>query len=97
MDLESVQAAAEQHAQATVSKDFDTAGSVLTDTAKAKAGDVMAAMPKPLTGFQIDAVDAQGQEYVAAIRYVGEDAQAVVLSRWAEIDGRPMITDLQVQ
>lgn len=97
MDQQSVREAAEQHAQATVSKDYNTAGSVLTEEARAKAGEVMGQMPKSLNSFQIDGVDAVGQECIAAIRYVGDDKETVVLSRWADIDGRPMIVDLQVQ
>jgi hypothetical protein len=96
MEEETVRRHAEAHAEATVAGDLKSAGSDLTQDALPAAGAVMKQMPKSLTGSAIDSVRAEGSEYVVLIRYSGEDSDAVVESRWAELDGRPRIVDLKV-
>lgn len=96
MDEQTVRDAATQHAEATVAKDFKTAGATLTKPAMAQAGDVMKAMPGDLSGCEIASVTSEGDEMVVAIVYRGAEGETTVQSRWAEVDGRPMITDLQV-
>lgn len=96
MDEATVRAAAEEHANATVAKDFKVAGSTLSEPARAQAGDVMKAMPGELTGCAITGVVPAGDETVVTIAYKGEKGETTVESRWAEIDGRPMIVNLTV-
>lgn len=96
MDETAVRAAAEQHAQATVAKDFKTAGSTLTPEAMAQAGGVMKAMPGELTGCSITGVESTDAETVVTIAYRGDSGETTVRSTWADVDGRPMITDLTV-
>jgi hypothetical protein len=96
MDEATVRAAAEEHANATVAKDFKTAGSTLTAEAAAQAGEVMKAMPGELTGCSIKDVSTSGDETVVTITYRGESGETTVESRWADREGRPMITNLAV-
>ena len=96
MDEATVRAAAEEHANATVAKDFKTAGSTLTKEAMAQAGDVMKAMPGDLNGCEIIAVETSGEQTIVTIAYRGSEGETTVESRWAEVDGRPMITNLSV-
>lgn len=96
MDEAAVRAAATEHAQATVAKDFKTAGSTLTPDAMAQAGDVMKAMPGELDGCEISAVESDGDKTVVTIVYRGGEGEASVRSTWADVEGRPMITDLQI-
>jgi len=96
MDDASVRAAAEEHAHATVQKDFKVAGATLTEPARAQAGDVMKAMPGELSGYEIRGVNAAGEETVVTIAYQGENGEALVESRWADVDGRPMVVNLSV-
>lgn len=96
MDDAAVRAAAEEHAQATVAKDFKTAGSTLTPEAMAQTGGVMKAMPGELTGCAITGVESSDAGTVVTIAYRGDSGETTVRSTWAEIDGRPMITDLTV-
>jgi hypothetical protein len=96
MDEATVRAAAEEHANATVAKDFKTAGSTLTKEAGAQAGDVMKAMPGELTGCAIKDVSTAGDEVIVTITYRGAEGETTVESRWGEVDGRPMITNLAV-
>ncbi len=96
MDEETVRQHAEAHGRATVEGDLRAAGSDLTKDALPAAGDVMKKMPESLSSSAIDSVTSDGDEYVVLIRYSGEDADAVVESRWAERDGRPKIVDLKV-
>lgn len=95
MDEQAVRDAATQHAEATVAKDFKTAGATLTKPAMAQAGDVMKAMPGELSGCEIASVTSEGDEMVVAIVYKGSEGEKTVKSRWTEVEGRPMITDLQ--
>lgn len=96
MDEASVRAAAEEHANATVQKDFKVAGATLTEAARAQAGGVMKAMPGELNGYEITGVNAAGEETLVTITYKGSDGEALVESRWADVDGRPMIVNLSV-
>ena len=96
MDEASVRAAATEHAEATVAGDFKTAGSTLTKDAMAQAPAVMKAMPGPLEGCEIRGVEQTGDEYVVAIAYLAQEGATVVQSHWSEVDGRPMITALEV-
>ena len=96
MDEDTVRRHAEAHGRATVEGDLRAAGSDLTKDALPAAGEVMKKMPASLSGSAIDGVSSEGDEYVVRIRYSGEGGDAVVESRWAELDGRPKIVDLKV-
>jgi hypothetical protein len=96
MDEATVRAAAEEHAKATVAKDLKTAGSTLTPEAMAQAGGVMKAMPGELTDCDITGIEATDDRMVVTIAYRGDSGQTTVRSTWADVDGRPMITDLTV-
>jgi hypothetical protein len=97
MDESAVRTAAEEHANATVQKEFKVAGSTLSEPARAQAGDVMKAMPGQLTSYEITGVTSSGDETVVLIAYRGDDGEATVESRWADVEGRPMIVNLAVQ
>lgn len=92
-----VRAEAERHANATVAGDFRTAGASLTEAARAQAGAVMKAMPGTLSACEITSTK-EGPEgnWLVDIRYTGESGDAVVRSTWAQIEGRLMITGLEV-
>jgi hypothetical protein len=96
MDDAAVRTAAEEHAHATVQKDFKVAGATLTEVARGQAGGVMKAMPGELSGYEITGVNPAGEETVVTIAYRGDGGEALVESRWAEVDGRPMIVNLSV-
>ena len=96
MDEATVRASAEGHANATVAKDFKTAGSTLTKEAMAQTGDVMKAMPGELTGCSIKDVSSRGDNVIVTITYQGTEGETSVESTWAEIDGHPMVTNLAV-
>jgi hypothetical protein len=96
MDENSVREHAEAHAQAVVQGDLGKAAADLTDEVKQSAPEVMKQLPRPATSASIEAVTAEGDEFVAHIKYSGENASATVASRWAEQSGRPMITRLDI-
>ena len=96
MDTTEVRSEAERHANATVAGDFKTAGASLTETAMGQAGGVMKAMPGKLTAYEIASVTEEGDGCVADIRYTGENGNVTVRSTWAEVDGAPKITNLEV-
>ena len=96
MDETTVREAAETHARATVERDYETAGSYLSDEAKTSAGDVMKQMPRPLTSSEVVAVESVGDSMTCRIRYAGDDGATIVDSRWNEVDGRPTIVGLDV-
>ena len=96
MEEATVRAAAETHAQATVERDYETAGSYLTDEMKASAGEIMRALPRPLTSAEVVAVEGGSDTVTCLIRYAGDEAATTVASRWREIDGEPKIVALEI-
>ncbi len=96
MDEATVREAAETHAQATVARDYGTAGSYLSKEMMAAAGDVMKQMPGRLTGAEVLTADAADDGFSCRIRYTGEGGSATVESRWQEVDGEPKIVGLDV-
>jgi uracil DNA glycosylase superfamily protein len=96
MDETTVREAAETHARATVERDYETAGSYLSEDMKTAAGEVMRAMPRPLTGSEVLSVEESGGSYTARIRYTGDEGATTVDSRWAEVDGSPTIVGLEI-
>lgn len=96
MEEETVRQHAESHGRATVAGDLKGAGSDLDRSAYGAAGEVMKKMPGQLSGSEITAMRAEGDEWVVSILYRGDDRSATVESRWAERDGVPKIVDLKV-
>ena len=87
MDETTVREAAETHAQATVDRDFGTAGSYLSKETMASAGEVMKQMPGHLTGAEVLTAEAAEDGYSCQIRYTGEEGSTTVESRWQEVEG----------
>ena len=96
MDETTVREAAETHARATVERDYETAGSYLSEEMKAAVGEVMRAMPRPLTGAEVLSVEPSDGTYTARIRYSGDEGATTVDSGWEDVDGRPTIVSLAV-
>jgi hypothetical protein len=96
MDEQTVREAAETHAQATVERDYGTAGSYLSKEMMGQAGEVMQAMPKPLTASEIVSVEESGGAFTARILYSGDEGATTVDSRWEDVDGSPTIVGLEV-
>ena len=97
MDETTVREAAETHAQATVERDYWTAGGYLSEDVMAQAGEVMQAMPRPLTASEVVSV-GRGRRGVhgARIRYSGDEGATTVDSRWEDVGGGPTIVGLEV-
>ena len=95
MDATTVRRHAEAHAAAMAGGDLLRAGDDLTSETQARARDVMREFPRPIAAAEVISVeDAGGGEYVAPIRYSGQEREVTVESRWAEQDGRPKIVEL---
>jgi hypothetical protein len=95
VDESTVREHAEAHGQAMAGGDLNRAAQDLTDDARAQAGPVMKSLPRPITGAEILDVRTDADEVVVNILYSGADSKATVESRWAEVDGKPMIVGLQ--
>lgn len=96
MDEGVVRRHAQEHGQAMVAGDLRRAASDLTESGRAGAGAVMAALPKKIDAAEVVALEPSGQTYIARIRYQGEGRAVEVESVWQEHDGRPMITELRL-
>ncbi len=96
VDEETVRGRAADHGNAVVAGDIRKAGTDLTPAAMAKAGAVMAKLPKPATSAEVVSVETSGDNVVARILYRGSDSETTVASTWGEQEGRPMIVDLEV-
>lgn len=96
MDETSVRESAQDHGDGVVAGDLQRAGAHLTRDAGAKAQDVMRQLPRQIESAQVVRIDAEGEEYVAVIRYSGEGRSVDVASRWAQRGDRAKIVDLRV-
>jgi hypothetical protein len=96
MNEDDVRKHAEAHGEAMLAGDIRRAGDDLTDEAKAGAGPVMSALPRPITAAEVQSVSGTGDEYVVRICYSGADKEVVVQSRWGEHEGRPMIVGAEI-
>lgn len=96
MEERTIKERAAAHGEATVANDMRKAGDDLTTDAMKQAPDVMKAMPGELSGCEVTKVEADGDDYVATIRYTGDAGSTDVASRWSEVDGEPKITNLEV-
>jgi hypothetical protein len=94
MDEALVRKHAEAHASAMVDGDLRRAASDLAPEAQREAGSVMKKMPDPIHSAQIQEVTTDRGSTMTRILYAGTDAQLVVLARWEEREGRPMIVSL---
>ena len=95
MDESVVREHAQAHGQAMVDGDMQRAGSDLTKAAMGEAGEVMKAMPRPITAADVQSVESRGDSFEVVIRYSGTgDESALVRSVWADEGGRPKITGL---
>ena len=97
MDETTVREAAETHAQATVERDYSTAGSYLSKEMQASAGEVMQEMPRPLTGSEV----VSTWRPRTARRRPGSATRArrvrrPCTPRWEDVDGKPTIVGLDV-
>ena len=96
MDEAQIREHAEGHGQAVVAGDLRRAGADLTKEVMEQAGEVMKSIPAPAKSAEVTEVRQEGDDFVAAILYTGDDKSTTVESRWADRDGRPMITNLTV-
>lgn len=96
MDESEVRESAEAHAHAIVAGDIGGAVRYLTDRAKAQGGDVMKAMPSPLTGAEVTSIESSDDDFLVQIRYAGKSDELVVESRWIEQEGKSVADDLKV-
>ncbi len=94
MEDSTVRARAEAHSQAMVAGDLPRAASDLSAEAMEGVGPVMRAMPRPVTGAEVLTTETDGDAIVCKIRYSGDDDEALVASRWEDVDGELKIVEL---
>ena len=75
--------------------DVNRAAQDLTEDARVQAGPVMKALPRPITSAEVLDVRTDAEVVVVNILYSGTDSKATIESRWADVDGKPMIVGLQ--
>ena len=95
MDESTIRERAQAHGDAVKAGDMNRAGSDLTKEGMAAAPAVMKTMPRPITSVEVTKVEQDGDDFLAQIRYAGDDSENVVESRWSERDGTPKIVDLK--
>jgi hypothetical protein len=97
MDERVVRELAERHGRAVVSGELAVAGAALSEQVRPKAPSVMKRLPSPLSVAEVTSVEPATEGYVALIRYAGDEESVVVRSTWAEVEGRPLIVELEVE
>jgi hypothetical protein len=97
MDESAVREHAERHGRALVTGELAVAGADLSEQVKPKASSVMKRLPAPLSVAEVISVEPASEGYAALIRYSGGEEETVVRSIWVEVDGRPVIVELEVE
>jgi hypothetical protein len=97
MDKSRIREHAERHGRAVVTGQLAVAAGDLSEQIKPKASSIMKRLPSPLSVAEVTSVEPASSGYVAVIRYSGAEEQVSVRSTWAEIDGRPLIVELEVE
>jgi poly(3-hydroxybutyrate) depolymerase len=96
MDEYKVREHAEAHGRAIVAGDLARAAGDLDEAVKDKAPSVMKRLPRPVTASEITSIVAGSDAFVVHTRYTGDGDVTMVEARWAEVEGRPLIVDLDV-
>jgi hypothetical protein len=96
MDEATIREHAERHGNAVVAGDMRTAGADLTPEAQAQAPGVMKNFPADTNRASILRIKQEDDAFDVYISYEGSETDLIVVSRWEERDGRPMITDLSL-
>jgi hypothetical protein len=97
MDENEIRDHAERHGRAVVSGELAVAVADLSEQIKPKASAIMKRLPAPLSVADVISVEPATEGIAALIRYAGGDDAVVVRSTWAEVDGRPLIVELEVE
>jgi hypothetical protein len=96
MDEDAVRKQAHEHGQAVAVRNLRQASGDVSAEAGSAARRVLEQLPDPTETAEVTEVRADGQEFVATIRYAGDGQETLVESRWQEREGRPIIVDLSV-
>ena len=97
MDENVIRDHAERHGRAVVSGELAVAVADLSEQVKPKASAIMKRLPAPLSVADVISVEPATEGFAALIRFAGGDDAVVVRSTWAEVGGRPLIVELEVE
>jgi hypothetical protein len=97
MDEANARSHIEAHADAVARGDMDAVVADFSAELRPQVPDLAPQLlPLPIAEAEVVSVEADDGEAVARIHYTGENGEERTLrSRWQEIDGRPLIVDVE--
>jgi hypothetical protein len=93
MDEQDVRQHAQDHLDALIAGNVDQAIESLSPELRRNLGEIMAMLPLPLTGAEIESLDKASTGYTAVFRLTGETDEIRLETRWKDRDGRPTIVE----
>lgn len=93
MNEQAVRERAQDHVDALISGDMERATSAFSDELRRNLGQIMAQLPLPLSGGEVESVEMAGSGYVAVLHLVGE-TDVRFQTRWKDRDGQPTIVEM---
>jgi hypothetical protein len=96
MDDQKTRDQIQQHADAIVRGDTDTAVADFTEALRPHVGEIAKRLPRPVTSAEVMSIDLGDDEAVALIRYSGDSDELTIRSHWQDEDERPMIVHAEI-
>ena len=97
MDEATARSHIEAHADAVARGDMDAVVNDFTEELRPQVPDLAPQLlPLPIKEAKVISIDSEGEEAVARIHYTGENGgEQTLRSHWREIDGRPLIVNVE--
>jgi hypothetical protein len=93
MDEEDVREHAKAFCDAIVAGNIDRAIEDLSKELRQHLGEVLTLFPMPSTEATVESIEHGGSSYVVVLRFVGDNEEIQVQTRWKDRDGRPTIVE----
>ena len=93
MDEPAVRERAEAFCEAIVAGNIDRAIEDFSRELRQHLGEVLTLFPMPSTEATVESIEHGASSYVVVLRFVGDNEEAQVQTRWKDRDGRPTIVE----
>lgn len=83
------------HADAVVRGDMDTVVADFSDELRPQVPELAKGLPQPVTAAEVLSIDIGDAESVATIRYLGENEELTLRTRWHDNTDHPVIVHIE--
>ena len=93
MDDEAVRARAQAVCDALAAGDIERASRDFSSELQRNLGEVLALLPLPANGVEIESIERGGSAFNVVLRVTGEIDEVLIQTRWKERDGEPRMVE----